>query len=508
MTEPTFTARDVTKTFPGVVALNEVNLTLTRGSIHALLGENGAGKSTLIKIMTGVYRHDAGTMQLDGTPFAPHSTREAIAAGVGVVHQERNVIPQFSIAENIFLETLSADPMRPIDYPKLYRDARHWLDLLEIDADPSAKVEELTVAKMQLVEIAKALALNSRILMLDEPTASLTQHETERLFAILKRLRDDGVSLVFVSHKLEEVQEICDQVTVLRDGRNACESQPLAGLDRQDIVRLMIGRTEQIPTWEERDCRGRDVALELRGVATGLGHRDVSLKLHQGEVLGLYGLVGSGRTELAKAIIGADKITGGDVVVDGTPRTITTVADALHKNRIGYVSEDRKSEGLILMHSVLDNAGITVWRRLQNAIAAFTDRAVEKTVSPVVQKLEVRTPSLQQTIGNLSGGNQQKVSVAKWLAANVNILIIDEPTVGVDIKTKAYVHELIRELADAGTSVLLITSDMPEMVTVADRILVMDEFQIRGEVINDRDYDRVSHQIMQHIHGASEAAAE
>lgn len=508
MRQFTFQAHGVTKTFPGVVALDQVNLSLTPGSVHALLGENGAGKSTLIKIMTGVHRHDAGAMEIDGKPFAPQSTREAIAAGVGVVHQERNVIPQFSVAENIFLETLSADPLKPINYPKLYRDARHWLDLLEIDADPSAKIEDLTVARMQLVEIAKALALNSRILMLDEPTASLTQHETERLFAILKRLRDEGVSLVFVSHKLEEVQEICDQVTVLRDGRNACESQPLSGLGRQDIVRLMIGRTEQIPTWEQRDCRDREVALELRNVATGAGHRGVSLSLHKGEILGLYGLVGSGRTELAKAIIGADKVTDGEVLVGGTPRRITTVADALHQNRIGYVSEDRKSEGLILMHSVLDNAGITVWRRVQNALAVFTDRTVEDTVAPVIKKLEVRTPSLRQTIGNLSGGNQQKVSVAKWLAANVNILIIDEPTVGVDIKTKAYVHELIRELADAGTSILLITSDMPEMVTVADRILVMDEFQIRGEVINDRDYVRASHEIMQHIHGSTEVAAE
>lgn len=508
MTRYTFQAHGVTKTFPGVVALDEVSLSLTPGSVHALLGENGAGKSTLIKIMTGVYRNDGGSMDLGGTPFAPQSTREAIAAGVGVVHQERNLIPQFSIAENIFLETLGNDPLKPIDYPKLYKDARQWLDMLEIDANPASKVEDLTVAKMQLVEIAKALALNSRILMLDEPTASLTQHETERLFDIVKRLRDDGVSLVFVSHKLEEVQEICDQVTVLRDGRNACESQPLSGLGRQDIVRLMIGRSEQIPTWAQRDCRDRGAALELKKVATPAGHKDVSLSLHKGEVLGLYGLVGSGRTELAKAIIGSDRITSGEVLVEGEVRQITSVAEALHENQIGYVSEDRKSEGLILMHSVLENAGITVWRRLQNAIGAFTDRAVTRTVSPVIRKLEVRTPSLGQTIGNLSGGNQQKVSVAKWLAANVSILIIDEPTIGVDIKTKAYVHELIRELADAGTSILLITSDMPEMVTVADRILVMDEFQIRGEVINDRDYDRVSHQIMQHIHGASGVAAQ
>ena len=508
MSGEVFRARDVTKAFPGVLALDKVDLSLSTRSIHALLGENGAGKSTLIKIMTGVHRLDSGTMELEDRPFAPNSTREAMARGVGVVHQERNLIPRFSIAENIFLERLSARPLQRIDYAKLYRDARKWLDLLEIDASPDTLVERLNVARMQLVEIAKALSLNSRILMLDEPTASLTQHETDTLFGILRRLRDDGASLVFVSHKLEEVQEICDRVTVLRDGRNACESRRLDGLDRQDIVRLMIGRSERIPEWTQRDHSDCAPALELRGVSTADGHRNVTFTLKKGEVLGLYGLVGSGRTELAKAIIGARKITGGEVLVDGQRAQISSVAAALHQHGIGYVSEDRKGEGLILIHSVLDNAGTTVWQRLRNALGLVTDGAVTARVEPVIRKLEVRTPSLHQTIGNLSGGNQQKVSVAKWLAANVRILIVDEPTVGVDIKTKVYVHELIRELSDGGTSVLLITSDMPEMVTVADRILVMDEFALRGEVDNTRDYASVSEWIMHHIHGSAPEAAQ
>ncbi len=506
MSAEVFRARAVTKAFPGVLALDRVDLTLAPRSIHALLGENGAGKSTLIKIMTGVHRPDSGTMELEDEPFAPHSTREAITRGVGVVHQERNLIPEFSIAENIFLEELSTRPLSRIDFPRLYRDARKWMDLLEIDARPDTPVGRLNVARMQLVEIAKALSLRSRILMLDEPTASLTPHESDTLFGILRRLRDDGASLVFVSHKLEEVQEICDRVTVLRDGRNACQSRPMEGLGRQDIVRLMIGRSEQIPEWTQRHRTDRPPALELRGVSTADGHRDVSFTLHKGEVLGLYGLVGSGRTELAKAIIGARRITAGEVLVDGQPARIGSVADALHRHGIGYVSEDRKGEGLILIHSVLDNAGITVWQRLRNAVRFVTDGAVAARVEPVIRKLEVRTPSLRQTIGNLSGGNQQKVSVAKWLAANVRVLIVDEPTVGVDIKTKAYVHELIRELSDADTSILLITSDMPEMVTVADRILVMDDFALRGEVDNTRDYAAVSEGIMHHIHGATEAA--
>lgn len=508
MSNHVFTADNVTKVFPGVLALDEVNLTLSAGSIHALLGENGAGKSTLIKIMTGVHRLDGGSMTIDGQPFSPHSTRDAISSGVGVVHQERNLIPQFSIAENIFLERLSASPLERIDYPKLYQEAQKWLDLLEIDARPETQVDKLNVARMQLVEIAKALSLDTRILLLDEPTASLTQHETETLFGILHRLREDGTSLVFVSHKLEEVQEICDQVTVLRDGRNACESRPLEGLDRQDIVRLMIGRSEQIPQWGQRDHAANDIALDVQAVATQDGHRNVSFQLKKGEVLGLYGLVGSGRTELAKALIGAHKVTAGTIMIDGEVAQIDSVADALHKYGIGYVSEDRKGEGLILIHSVLENAGITVWQRLKSALGLVTDKQIENTVDPVLKKLEVRTPSLRQLTGNLSGGNQQKVSVAKWLAANVKILIVDEPTVGVDIKTKTYVHELIRELSDAGTSILLITSDMPEMVTVADRILVMDEFELRGEILNDRNYDSVSEHIMHHIHGSTEEAAQ
>ncbi len=508
MKAPVFEAGNVTKVFPGVLALDEVNLKLASGSIHALLGENGAGKSTLIKIMTGVHRPDGGVMKIDGQPFSPHTTRDAISSGVGVVYQERNLIPQFSIAENIFLERLSAKPLQRIDYPALYADAQKWLDLLEIDARPETQVDKLNVARMQLVEIAKALSLNTRILLLDEPTASLTQHETETLFGILNRLRENGASLVFVSHKLEEVQEICDRVTVLRDGRNACESRALHGLDRQDIVRLMIGRSEQIPQWNQRDISGDKVALDIRNVATQDGHRDINFQLGKGEVLGLYGLVGSGRTELAKALIGAGNVTSGEIRIDGEIAKIGSVADALHQYGIGYVSEDRKGEGLILIHSVLENAGITVWKRLKNAFGLLSDRAVVNSVDPVLKKLEVRTPSSRQIVGNLSGGNQQKVSVAKWLAANVKILIVDEPTVGVDIKTKAYVHELIRELADSGTSILLITSDMPEMVTVADRILVMDEFELRGEIVNDRNYDLVSERIMHHIHGSNEEAAE
>jgi ribose transport system ATP-binding protein len=498
VSDTVFHAEHVTKTFPGVTALENVALTLSAGSIHALLGENGAGKSTLIKIMTGVYRPDSGEMTLNGAPYAPHGTHDAIAKGIAVVHQERNLIPRFSIAENIFLEKLTEHPFRPIDYPALYRDARRWLDLLEIDEDPALPVNRLSVAKTQLVEIAKALSLNSSILLLDEPTASLTPHETDTLFDMLRRLRDEGVSLVFVSHKLEEVQEICDRVTVLRDGRNASQSGPIEGLGRQDIVRLMIGRSEQIHDWSVEDRSGNPPVLELEGVATGLGHEGIDLSVHKGEIVGLYGLVGAGRSELAKCILGKYPVTGGTVRVEGKTASIRNVADAVGRYRIGYVSEDRKGEGLILIHSVLDNVGMPIWKRF--ATAGFLSGAtVRKHTEPFVRKLEIRTPSLEQHVGNLSGGNQQKVSVAKWLAAQVHLLMIDEPSVGIDIKTKAYLHQLIRELSNGGTAILLISSDMPEMISLADRIVVMNDYRVKGSMTNTRDYREMSERIMDFI---------
>ncbi|SHO67417.1 monosaccharide ABC transporter ATP-binding protein, CUT2 family (TC 3.A.1.2.-) [Pseudoxanthobacter soli DSM 19599] len=499
-TVPVLEAREVSKFFPGVKALQDVSMRLEPGSIHALLGENGAGKSTLIKIITGVHRPDGGTLLLDGTPIELRGTRDATSRGIGVVHQERNLIPRFTVGENISLERLATHPLKTVDYQALNETARHWLGVLGLDIDPRTPVSQLSVAKMQLVEIAKALSLKSRVLLLDEPTASLTPHETVALFDLLRRLRDDGVSMLFVSHKLEEVQEICDRVTVLRDGRNACASQSMAGMGRHDLVRLMIGRSEQIANWPTRHFEKAPEALKLTGVSTALGHRDVDLTVRKGEIVGLYGLVGAGRTELAKCIMGAHPVTGGTVEVAGKPAKITTVADAIHRYRIGYVSEDRKQEGLVLIHTVLENAGITVWRRLANRLGLLTDGTVRRTVEPYIRKLEVRTPSLEQIVGNLSGGNQQKISVAKWLAAGIDVLIVDEPSVGIDIKTKAYLHELLRELSDSGTAILLITSDMPEMITLADRIVVMNDYRISGELENTRDYGRMSEGIMYLIH--------
>lgn len=495
----------VSKSFPGVRALNDVSMTMQPGSIHALLGENGAGKSTLIKVVTGIYQPETGTVSMNGHPVRFANLRHAAAGGLGVVHQERNLVTRFSVGENILLDRLGPTALSRVDYAALHREAEKWLKLLDLDVDPRTLVSRLSVAQMQLVEIGKALSLQSKVLLLDEPTASLTPNESTVLFRILRRLRDDGVAIGFVSHKLEEVFDICDRVTVLRDGQNACDSADLSTLGRADVVQMMIGRAERITKLAPRARPDAPPYLELKGYASGLGHRDIDLAVRPGEILGLYGLVGAGRSELAKAILGLSKQLAGEVRVAGQPVQITSVADALHRHGIGYVSEDRKAEGLILMHSVLANGGITIWRRLANVLGFLRDATVHAEVGPVLRRLELKTPSVHQTIGNLSGGNQQKVSVAKWIAAGVRLLIVDEPSVGIDIKTKAYMHDLIHELAAQGTAVLLITSDMPEMVDVADRILVMDGYRIKGEVENDRNYDAVSRAIMGFIHGQAAA---
>ena len=489
------------KSFPGVKALDKASFRLRKGSIHALLGENGAGKSTLIKIITGVHKQDSGKLFINGKEETFNNPNDATKFGISVVHQERNLIRRFSVGENLMLNNLPKTLLGLIDYDEIAIQSKKWLEIMDLDIDPSTVVSELTVAKMQLCEIAKALSLKAKILLLDEPTSSLSPKEAENLFSLLRKIvRDEGVSIVFVSHKLEEVFNICDEVTVLRDGQNACTSENIKNLDRKKLVRLMIGRDEQIVKSTRKTDKIKDTVLALNKVKTELGHENINLELARSEIMGLYGLVGAGRTELVKCLIGLEKITEGDVLINGKKTAIDSPKSALEKFKIGYISEDRKKEGLILIHNVLDNTSITVWSQIKKAAGLVTDGMIANKVNPYIRKLEVRTPSNYQIISNLSGGNQQKISVAKWLAAGTDVLIIDEPTVGIDIKTKAYLHELIINLADNGTSIILISSDMPEMISLADRIVVMKDFKVNGIVENDRDYDVVSRKIMEFIH--------
>jgi ribose transport system ATP-binding protein len=495
--------RNISKSFPGVKALDNVSLSFRPGEIHALVGENGAGKSTLIKIVTGIYQPDEGSVSLDGKPLHFRSYTDSLAAGIGIVHQELQVIPDASVAENIMLDQLDrfANVFGVMNWKKLFAEARRQMERVDLNVRPGALVRDLSVAQKQLVQIAKALALEVKVLLLDEPTSSLTEHEAQRLFAILRNLRDKGVALIFVSHKLDEVFALCDCASVLRDGCLA-GSGKIAEMTVQDLVRMMIGRASGDARSERLNPDWDRVVLETRSLSRRGKVRDVSFQLHKGEILGFYGLVGSGRTDLAKLIIGDDREDSGDVFLNGRKVNIRSPERALEVHRIGYVTENRKEEGLFLDDTVRMNTALTVWKRISRFkplchIPVAKEHAVARDL---VESLMVRTPRLTTPIGSLSGGNQQKACIAKWLAADCEILIIDEPTVGVDIGAKEQIHQIIHDLAgDKGKSVILISSDMPEIVKLANRILVFREGRIVGEVAgmdgSAKTYSQVSEEI-------------
>lgn len=489
----------VSKEFPGVLALNQVNLTLTGGSVHALLGENGAGKSTLIKIITGVYLADSGSMKVNGEEKSFNNPIESTEAGIAVVHQERNLIPEFSVEENI---TLHNPPLKfgVIDRAERTRLATQALQTLGFEIDLNERVKNLSVAQMQLVEIAKALVTNAKIILLDEPTASITGSETKKLFDVVRKLKAQGTAVLFVSHKLEEVYEICDTVTVLRDGVSVLESKPLSEFKQGEIVDLMVGRhlAERKNVLRKID-RKKTPVIEVKNLSTALGHRNINLSLYPGEVLGMYGLVGAGRSELARSILGLHQVTGGEILLNGNPVKIRNFRDALHKFRIGYVTENRKEEGLFLDFPVRKNISVTILSKILQKLSVINPKKEDDIASKYVDRLGIKVVDNNQLALTLSGGNQQKVSVSKWLAAETKVLIIDEPTVGVDVRTKAAFHELITQLADEGLSIILISSDLAEMVAVADRILVMRRYELVGDLDNSKDYQSMSRSIMNSI---------
>ena len=491
--------RKVSKEFPGVLALNEVNLTLTGGTVHALLGENGAGKSTLIKIITGVYVADTGSMKVNGQEKSFNNPIESTEAGIAVVHQERNLIPEFSVEENI---TLHNPPLRfgVIDRAERTRLAKQALQTLGFEIDLNERVKNLSVAQMQLVEIAKALVTNAKIILLDEPTASITGSETTKLFDVVRKLKAQGTAVLFVSHKLEEVYEICDTVTVLRDGVSVLESKPLSDFKQGEIVDLMVGRhlAERKNVIRKID-RTKTPVIELKNLSTALGHKNINLSLYPGEVLGMYGLVGAGRSELARSILGLHAVTAGEIVLNGNQIKIKNFRDALHKFRIGYVTENRKEEGLFLDFPVRKNISVTILSKILQKLSIINPKKEDDVASKYVDRLGIKVVDNNQLALTLSGGNQQKVSVSKWLAAETKILVIDEPTVGVDVRTKASFHELITQLADEGLSIILISSDLAEMVAIADRILVMRRYELVGDLDNSKDYQNMSRSIMNSI---------
>jgi ribose transport system ATP-binding protein len=504
---PVLELEGITKTYPGVRALSEVSLSLQPGTVLALLGENGAGKSTLIKIISGVEPPDSGIYRLFGRPADIHYPRQAMKAGISVVHQERSLVPTFTVAENVLLERVVGDSHHLISRRQVHADALPFMDQVGLHVSPARGVATLSAAQQQLIEIARALSADAKILLLDEPTASISLKEASALLATIRSLRDRGTAIIYVSHKLEEVFEICDTVTVLRDGRNAGPQLSLAGLPRDRLIEMMIGRSHVADALPARTRADRGPALEVIDRSSEATARTSSFTLYRGEILGWYGLVGAGRTELARSVIGADRITGGMVKVGGRPARIRSLADALHRFRIGYVSENRQQEGLFLIHSIQKNIAASVWERLRRRSRLLFAKDERRLAEEYRRTLDIRTPGVARLVGSLSGGNRQKVSLSKWLAATPDILFIDEPTVGIDIRTKYEIHLVIHRLAEAGISVVLISSDMPEMIRLADRILVFGGGTIIGELPNSRNYDDMSRRIMSLIIGGGATAA-
>ena len=501
--------RNITKVFPGVKALDHVNFSLEEGEIHALMGENGAGKSTLIKIVTGIYQPDEGEILLDGKPIVFKDPRDVFQHSINVVHQERNLIPTFTVAENIMLEEYSANPFSRINEKAINEKAMEYIDAVGLNISPTKSVETLTAGKKQLVEIAKALSSNAKIILLDEPTASISQKEVGDLLDLVRRLRDRGVSFIFVSHKLEEVMSLVDRVTVLRDGKNAKGAGtpdvavPIKELTRDGLITLMVGRTEEFRSLEHREFKDKEVVLEAKELRSVDSPKPKSFQLHKGELLGWYGLVGAGRTEFARALIGYDPPIAGEEYINGEKVEVTSIQQ-MQRHKLYYLSENRKEEGLFLEQTIIQNISSSILERIKNKLGFINRKEEEEIAKKFVEELSIKTPSLKQLVGNLSGGNQQKVSLAKGLSVEPDIIIIDEPTVGVDVKTKSEIHRLMYELTEAGKSVICITSELPELIAIADRVVVFRDGVIKGEMDNTKNYDEMSKKIMEMIMGAPE----
>jgi ribose transport system ATP-binding protein len=470
----------VSKDFPGVHALRDCRFDLRPGEVHALVGENGAGKSTLMKILAGVYRMDAGRIHLKGAEVDIPTPRAAQQLGISIIHQELSLMPHLSVAQNIFIgrEPRGRLPFF-IDERKLNEQARELFSSLHLKIDPQVKVGKLTVAQQQMVEIAKALSYDAQVLIMDEPTATLTDTEIDELFRIIRAIRANGVGVVHISHRLEELKLISDRVTVMRDGQYiATVDTKDASIDR--IISMMVGRTiyEGAPEIPEANP---EVVLDVQGLNRGRMVRDVSFNLRRGEILGLAGLVGAGRTEVARAVFGADHPDSGTILVHGRQAHINSPADAVRLG-IGYLSEDRKRYGLAIGMDVESNIVLATLRKFSDAIGRVDFRRTRSTAEQRVHRLDIRTPSIRQKVRNLSGGNQQKVVIAKWLTADTEILIFDEPTRGIDVGAKSEIYHLLNDLARQGKSIIMISSELPEILRMSHRIVVMCEGRIRGEL--------------------------
>ena len=477
MAQPLVVMEGIVKEFPGVKALNECRFELLPGEVHALVGENGAGKSTMMKILTGVYQKDAGRVVYKGQEVQIPNTRVAQHMGISIIHQELNLAPDLTVAQNIFIGREPRKLKLFLDEKKLKRQADELMERLSLHLDPDEKVANLTVAKQQMVEIAKALSFNSQVLIMDEPTAALTDAEIEDLFKIIGQLKAKGVGIVYISHRMDELRRIADRITVMRDGHTV-GTAAIHEVTNDEIISMMVGRTIYQDAARERTDDKREVVLEVRGLSRGSELRNISFTLHKGEILGFAGLVGAGRTEVARAIYGADRIDAGEIFIRGKKVHIRGTYDAV-RHGIGYLSEDRKRYGCLVEMDVKSNVAIASLEHFSRN-GWMDDRRIAATAEEMVEKLQVKTPGIHQEVKYLSGGNQQKVVIGKWLTRNCDILIFDEPTRGIDVGAKNEIYKLLNELAASGKSILMISSELPEIIRMSHRIVVMCEGRITG----------------------------
>lgn len=470
---------DINKEFPGVKALKNVNFELRKGEVHALVGENGAGKSTLIKILSGAYTKDSGVIYFEGKQVEINSPKVAQDLGISVIHQELNLCPHLTVVENIFLgrEFIKNGI---IDEKRQSEEAKKILDKLKVDINPSEYVKNLAVSKQQMVEIAKAISISAKVIIMDEPTSALSERETDELFNVIGELKKEGKSIIYISHRLEELKKIVDRITVMRDGEH------IVTLDFEDvtldeIIKFMVGRKLEEKYPRVATEVGIKV-LEVRNLTQGKKLKNISFELYEGEILGIAGLVGAGRTELARAIFGADKIDSGEIIINGKKVAIKSPKDAI-KNGLVYVPEDRKLSGLALGLSVATNITLASMDKISNKIGILSYNEENRLAKKVIEDLKIKTPSLLQKIKNLSGGNQQKVIVGRWLIKEPKIYIFDEPTRGIDVGAKIEIYTILNRLKQEGKGIIVISSELPEIIGISDRILVMCEGSIKAVLI-------------------------
>jgi ribose transport system ATP-binding protein len=481
MAEPLLEMSGIVKDFPGVHALIDCHFDLFPGEVHALVGENGAGKTTFMNILDGVYSRDAGVIRLKGSEVEIPNTATAQRLGISMIHQELNLMPHLTVAQNIFIgrEPRGRVPFM-LDDRALNDSAAALFEKLRLHLDPRKRVSALSVAQQQMVEIAKALSFNASILIMDEPTAALTDKEIAELFRITRQLRGEGVGIVHISHRLQELKQISDRVTVMRDGR-VIDTLATPDATIEQIISMMVGRTIFEATPEVPETMNPDVVLEVRNLKRGRVIRDVSFSVHRGEIVGIAGLVGAGRTEVARAVFGADPIDSGEIFVNGKRARIRNPTDAVRQG-IGYLSEDRKRYGLALGLNVETNIVLASLRRFLTRFGVVRTSSTRAAAEAQVKNLAIKTPSLNQTVRNLSGGTQQKVVVGKWLTADTEVLFFDEPTRGIDVGAKSEIYQLLNALAHEGKAIVMISSDLPEILRMSHRVLVMCEGRITGEL--------------------------